>query len=73
MTNYLRSETEYEAALALIRAAMDLPEDQVAPEARARFEYVVALVEAWERGHTPVPRPSAEALAAFYRDQARVA
>src|SRR5699024_8350743 len=52
----IRTEKDYEAALALVEPYFD---DEPAPDSKAgaHFDALLTLIEAWEAKHQPVPPP----------------
>lgn len=66
-TRILKTEAEYEAALAEIEELFERPEDDV--DARDRAELLALLVEKFEAERYPIPRGSPVDVVRFVMDQ----
>lgn len=74
-TETIRTEAEYDAALARISELMDAlsgPQGQVTDEShpdRVELEFLVSKVELYEDEHYPIDPPSPSAAIEFHIDQ----
>lgn len=67
----IRTEADYRAALKMVEAFFDAPEElDPDSEEGAYFEALITLIEAWERKHYPVAPPDPIEAIKFRMDQA---